>query len=307
MWGDRRAIPAASAQYPLAVSTSPARPPASHPGTGLPSVFRGAAYPLRGPAFLARTPSIWRTALVPVLVHMLILGVLGFGALFLVDDVAAWLRPAWIEAPRDALVWWKAWAAWLLWGALGVGAFLATEAVALMGSLILVVVLAGTFQERLSEAAECAATGRPPPAEAITARSLAVDITRGLGSALMLLAFSVGWVPLFLLSLLPGVGPFFSMVAAAWSAHVCALTFFDPVLERRKLNAFMKLRWCRTVFGPWMGFGAAVFGLMLIPVLNLLITPALVVGSTLLWIDLGGDASLLEHPKNSPWHPDYGR
>ena len=91
--------------------------------------------------------------------------------------------------------------------------------------------------------------------------------------------------PLLALSFVPVVGIAAAVLLYAWSSFFLALQFSDPYLARRKLPRMEKIRRLRERFALSMGFGVALTALMLVPLLQIVLAPALVCGGTLLWID----------------------
>ena len=93
-----------------------------------------------------------------------------------------------------------------------------------------------------------AATGRPPPDEPLSLRTLSKDGVRAVRSAVQRLTlFSLLYVPLFFLSLVPVVGLVGLAGTLIYSAFFLALNFTDPVLERRKLPLPRKVGWASGV------------------------------------------------------------
>jgi CysZ protein len=256
---------------------------------GLGWVFRGAGYPLRGFVYLARNTRAWPYALLPAALHLVVLLALGTAAYFLIDDVYSAVRPDSLAQPLVDAAWWQTILRGLLKALVAVAAFLLVAAGALLGTLLVAAVAAGPCNEQLSEVIELLATGSVPPDEPLRLGGLSRDTARAVVSALQRLTlFGVVYVPLLLLSVVPVLGVVGAVGTFLYSCFFLALNFLDPVLDRRKLGLREKLRWSRSVLGAHMGFGFMLFGLMLVPVVNLLIAPCFVVGGTLLWVDLLG-------------------
>jgi CysZ protein len=86
-----------------------------------------------------------------------------------------------------------------------------------------------------------------------------------------------------LLSLVPVVG---APLALLWGGHALALQQTDPALTRRGLDFQARRRWHRRFRPESLGFGAAGLALLLVPIANLLLIPALTVGATRLVMEL---------------------
>ena len=245
--------------------------------------------PLRGVRFLARRRGLWRFAVLPVLVNGLLLLVFVTLGLLLVDDVYRWLQPAVVDSLRQGEGFWGS------LGKVGAGALaalaaavagLVTAAAGLGSTLLMAAVLAGPFHEKLAEETERVVGGEPPDDGPWSLAALRTDTARALTSALRRLAlFSIFYVPLFLLSMIPVIGVLGLLGTSVYSSYFLTLNFLDPTLDRRHLTLGQKLRWSRRHLAAWMGFGATCFGLALIPVVNLAISPALVVAGVLFWTD----------------------
>jgi CysZ protein len=217
-----------------------------------------------GLGFIFRRPGLWPMAALPtVLAMVLILLGLVLGV-FLGPHVEAWLAPA----PGTAPVWVEMPVSLLLWTAtLGSCAFL---------GLGVALALASPILDRLSRQVEARAGGR------------AQDAGRGLrweaGQALRGSLYFIAAAPVvFLLGLIPVVGPFLSL---AWGGKAVAFQMTDPALTRRGLAFRDKRRWHRAWRAESLGFGLAGMVGLLVPLANLLLGPALVVGGTLLVLDL---------------------
>jgi CysZ protein len=225
-------------------------------------------------------------AAAPLVVYLTMLLSLAVVGLFIVDDVYRWVQPESLAQPAGQARWYITAERGLFKGLLAVAAFLIVATGAVLLTLLASTILAGPFSEKLSEVVEQLATGHPPPDETFRLKVLAIDSVRAMTSGLqLLLVFGALYLPLLLLSFVPLIG----LVGAAgmflYGCFFLALNFLDPALDRKRLTLRDKLRWARAVLATHLGFGAVLFGLMLVPVLNLVIPPCFVVAGTLLWID----------------------
>lgn len=263
----------------------------SHPGTGLSGFLRGLTYPVRGLRWLLSNRVVWPYALMPAVVNGLIVLVLAVVAYWQFDAFFAWVQPDFLEATDAGLPWWKTFYKPLANVLISVVVAVLLFVLSILGGLLSGAVLAGPFHELLSEVVESVASGEPPPTERLTLNSLGRDAWRAVASAVQRLAlFLLFYVPLMLLSLIPVVGLVGVAGTLAYSAFFMALNFTDPALERRKINLRAKVSWARASIFPWMGFGAGLMLLMLIPLLGLVLAPVFVTAGTLLWLDVGVSA-----------------
>lgn len=251
------------------------RPPGHGPG----GFLRGLAYPLRGALFLLRRPSTWGRAAVPTLVNGLLLVLFVGLAMFFLDELRDLILPERLEVIEG----WKGTTVTVLATILSL---LLCALAAVVVALVCGSALAGPFAEYLSERVEDLYRGEPVDDEPFSLGTLGRDMARGIVGALgRLLIFGLLYVPLLLASFLPVIGILFAGLTIVYSGFFLAMNFADPVLERRKLNLRAKLGWARRNLAAWLGFGLACFLVMLVPVAGLLITPALVAGGTLLFVD----------------------
>jgi uncharacterized protein involved in cysteine biosynthesis len=86
-----------------------------------------------------------------------------------------------------------------------------------------------------------------------------------------------------LLSLVPVVG---APVGLLWGGHALSLQQTDPALTRRGLSFRQRRRWHARFRPESLGFGAAGLVLLLVPIANLLLVPAVTIGATRLVMEL---------------------
>lgn len=239
-------------------------------------LLAGVRYPLRALQMINRNPRLWKYVTIPIGVNILVGFALYFGLLFpLLGGLDA-------RIPDES----SALAAALLWAArlllaltLGVG----------VGFLLVRfgVVLGAPWYGQLSEELEGLLTGHPHPAKPLDAREIAYDIWRALqfeGKKLLLVACV--WVPSLLLLLLPVVGGLlYTAAGLALGATVSCLDFFDGPLERRRLRFRQKLSLIRRLLPGSGSFGLVAFGLVSIPLVNLLAIPLCVAAGNMLVIE----------------------
>lgn len=242
-------------------------------------LIAGAIYPVRALAVINRTPSLWRYVIIPVLVNIVV-GALLYAGLLVAGlqaiDVFMASLPAWASALDIVL-------RVLLRVVLVIGLLVT------LGYLLVRfgVVLGSPWYSQLSERLERICTGQPPPTAPASALGFARDIWRALlfeGKKLLLL-IGIG-LPLLLLNLVPLIGPLLAIAGGtALGATIACLDFFDPPLERRRLRFRAKLRLIRHSLLASAGFGLVCFGLVSIPLVNLLSIPLCITAGTLFFCD----------------------
>lgn len=211
----------------------------------------------------------------PLIINLLLFSALTWFAAIWVGDWIDWLSatvPEWLQ--------WLAWIIWLLFALLllVVYAFTFTLLANLIGSPFY-----GIMTERVL-AMQRGDTEQKPQTSAVlltVARDsffrqlqiLAYMFPRALGVLLLTLA----------LSFVPVINIFSPLIASCWAAWTLALQYFDyPAdIDQRSFREVRELagnqRWLS------LGFGFSALGAAAVPVLNLLLLPATVIGGTLLW------------------------
>lgn len=242
---------------------------------------RGARDLVRGLDFLRAHPRLWGYVIAPAIVTAIVLAavIVAVARLAgpLVDRLAS-ATPAWLDG-------WIAGGLWLL-----VIAALAVPALLVFVSVVGVV--AGPFNELLSEAIEARVTGRPSPPFSLVgfARGAVVGLVHGLRR---LAALVVGAVAVFALGLIPVVGTLAGAALGAYlGARAAAWDCYDPVLSRRELSYEAKAAYLRAHRGRALGLGLAVLGLLLVPVVNLVALGLGAAGATLAALELPPTAQI---------------
>ena len=243
--------------------SEPASEPSPPPGF-VRRLAAGAWHVPAGFAMILRHPRLWPLAALPA---ALAVGLMFLGAVlgvFLIPRVEAEVgaapgtRPVWIELPTSLLLW---------TAIVGTGVFL---------GLGIALLLAAPALDKLSQQVEAHVRGVVPD----SSHGLIWELAQALrGGAYFLLAAP----GVFLLGLIPVVGPFLSMM---WGGRAVAYQMTDPALTRRGLGFGGRWRWHRRWLAESQGFGLAGMVGLLVPLANLLLGPALVAGGTLLVLAL---------------------
>ncbi len=256
-------------------------------------LLAGFTYPLRAFTLLWQTPKLWGYVLVPVVLNFLIgiglyLGLL-FPSLSGIDVLVADL-----SVRFDALIAsWPAWLSFLSVLTVGFGWLLRILLVAgfllVIGFLLVQfgVILGSPWYGELSQQLELLRNGQLPAEEPMSLASILRDIKRAIAFELrkLQILLSAG-IPLLLLNFVPGVGSIFgSLGGVALGATLVCLDFLDAPLERRRRPFQEKLEIIRESFPASGSFGLVCFGLVSIPLLNLLAIPLCVTAGTLFFCD----------------------
>jgi CysZ protein len=234
--------------------------------------FKGMSYFGRGWRFAFAHRGLTAWVLIPALLAV---------AVTLVGSWAAahWVA-GWLHAHTDgrgavvgALVW------------IGVALVAAGAAYVLyVASCVLATAPFGGF---LSERTERLATGAPLP-DSSFAHELALSV-RGIGQALLgVLAYLAIAVPLFALQwLVPVLAPLVWVAGLVEAALFFAYDAFNEPLHRRGASFAAKWRFIAAHLAESLGFGVAVAGVMLVPLVSVVVAPVAVIGGTLLFLELG--------------------
>lgn len=161
-----------------------------------------------------------------------------------------------------------------------------------VGASTVPVLLLAPLQDPFSEATEALCGGYEPPASSLS-RVLRESV-RALGHTLLRVTWLLlGHAVLFALHFLPGIGQLLWTVAAPlWTMGWLAAEYLDGPMLRHGYS-FPDVR--RTVWarlGLCMGFGAAVYVILWVPVLNFFFLPLAIVGGTLLYRGLDACGAL---------------
>jgi len=233
-------------------------------------LFSGARFLLSGFA-LIRQRGLRRYALMPVAINIVVFSVLLYAGVVGMDSlIGGWLPGGdswWAQLLRVL--------AWLVFGAAAVALvfFSFTVAANLIGA---------PFTARLSERTEQILRGRPANIGKV---SLFREISYASAhESRKLLYFAVRALPLWLLTLIPGVN---LLAGPAWiwfTAWYMGMEYFDYPLSAHHAPFRELVGESRKYRALLTGFGLATMAALLVPVLNLLVMPAAVAGATAMWV-----------------------
>lgn len=229
----------------------------------------------RGFDFVKRHPSLWKWILAPSVITLLLLIAAIVGVAALTEPLVTWVTshlPSFLEAIAGVIL------TIVVVAGLSLAALLVFVSVAGM--------VAGPFNELLSEAVEERLTGKPsgPFSLAAFLRGAVLGILHGLRRLVVAL---VGIVLLFALGLIPVVGTIAAGVIGLWmAARGAAYDAYDSVLSRREMAYRDKLAYLDRHRSRTLGLGITIAGMLLVPGLNLVALGLGAVGATLATHDL---------------------
>ena len=236
------------------------------------NLFTGAGYFLRGLAMTFQ-PGLRRFVLIPLIANVILFSLMGWLLYGLIVDFyeAAMLTvPEWLQF----LSWIITPLLWLI-GGLMTG-YLST---------FVVLMLTSPFHALLAEKVEEGITGEPVPAmDGIAAALLEVPraLFREIRKVLYYVPMALGVLLLTIIPVLNAFAPLAWFLLGAW---MMSLQFVDYPMDNHRLP-FRDVRdACAARRLSTIGFGGAVAFFTGIPLINLVVIPAAVIGATILWCE----------------------
>ena len=234
--------------------------------------LRGADHALSGFRLVTR-PGLRRFVVLPLLVNALLFIAGGMLLFQVVYD--------WVQAVQNWLPEWLAWLSLLLWPIVVV-LFLG---MVLFGFTALANLVGAPFNGILSE--RCARLLRPDEPAPIMRPMLTEALLALRGELKKIGYYLIRALPLLALTLVPGIGFFASIALLALTVWMLGVEYMDYPMGNAGLTFVEQRRMLPRRRLLILGFGATVFALTLVPVLNLVVMPAAVAGATKLWVAEG--------------------
>jgi CysZ protein len=234
----------------------------------------------RGFDFVKRHPSLWKWIVAPSVVTLLLLVAAVAGVAALTEPLVTWVTshlPSWLEAIAGVI--------------LTIVVVLGLSLAALLVFVSVAGMVAGPFNELLSEAVEERLTGKAAAPFSLAAflRGAALGVLHGLRRIAVSL---LGIVLLFALGMIPVVGTIAAAAIGLWlAARGAAYDAYDAVLSRRELAYRDKLAYLERHRSRTLGLGVTIAGMLLVPGLNLVALGLGAVGATLATHDLDARAT----------------
>ena len=239
------------------------------------SFLSGFGYPLRAWSYLLHNAELRRFMLMPLLINIVVGAVLYAGLLMAglrAIDHALTDLPTWAQGLEGLI------AALLVIALLIVIAYLLGRFGVVFGS---------PFYGQLSERLERHLTGQAPPAEPLNLPGIMRELGRAISFELKKLLFVLLCaIPLLLINFIPALGQIGSLIGQiCLGTLIACLDFLDPPLERRRLGFRAKLKAIRHMLPGSASFGLICFGLVSIPLLNLVAIPICIAAGTLFFCE----------------------
>ncbi len=258
----------------------------------LADLLRGCRFPFQGLAFLARHRSLWAWATLPAAVNIgifaaaLTVFLYFFGTLY--SLTTGWMYPA---APDFWLAWvWVVPLRVLAWS-IGVMLLLAALLILYGAFLALGLVIAAPFLALLSQRVEALVTGKQGQ-DATSWKAVLATLFESVVDEFRKVAFFVGvqlllWVVGLLL---PFLAPITVAVATLFTLVFLPLEYAGFAMDSRCLRFAQRRALVWQHRWLMLGFGASASLALLLPLLNFVCMPALVVGGTLMMLHLEATA-----------------
>jgi len=232
----------------------------------------GALYLVRG-LKLALHPGIRRYVIIPLAINIMVFALL-------IGAGAAWFNSL-VGTLQPSLPGWLDWLVWPLW----VVFILAILLVLFFTFSLLANLVAAPFNGLLAEAVERQLRGEDALPETGLWQLLR-ETPAILFSQLAKMGYSVLWaIPLLILFIIPGINIVAPFLWFAFGAWMLALEYLDYPMGNHGLLFPQQRRRAREQRLLVLGFGTAITGLTMIPVLNFLVMPIAVAGATALWVE----------------------
>ncbi len=215
-------------------------------------------------------PGIFRYAIWPLFINVLLFTIVGIVAYFQFGSLMDWLLssvPGWLE-----------WLRYLLWPIFVLAiTFVFFFTFTLVGNL-----LAAPFNAPLANAVELRLGKVSTPGVSTTfIRSALKSVTSELVKLFYILLRALPLLLLFLIPVINIAAPFLWVMFSAWmlTMEYADYPMGNHELDFKSQKAILKRRRFLS-----LGFGAAVTLALLVPLLNLLVIPAAVAGATKMWV-----------------------
>ena len=215
-------------------------------------------------------PGLKRYVVLPLIISVLILAAFGWLAIDQFESTLNWL------IPKDS---WLEYISWILWPLFALTYLL----LVFYGFTIVANLVGAPFNSKLAEAvvARLDDSIELPESEPFFA-----DVSKSIGSEIRkMLYYLVRAIPLLILILVPGIGPFASILWLLFSIWFLALEYVAYPLENQKLLFKEQKSILRKKPISALSFGGGVTLLLLIPVVNLAAMPAAVAGASIYWYE----------------------
>jgi CysZ protein len=217
-------------------------------------------------------PGIFRYAMWPLIINIIIFTLLGIVAYYQFEGLLAWMLsylPGWLD-----------WLRYLLWPIFSLAlAFVFFFTFTLVANLVASpfnAPLANAVEQHLGKVSDSAGSGTP------FVRSVLNSVLSELRKMLYILLRAIPILILFVIPVVNIAAPFIWIVFSAW---MLTMEYADYPMGNHELDFKSQLAYLKKRRFLSLGFGATVSIALLVPVLNFLVMPAAVAGATKMWVE----------------------
>jgi CysZ protein len=237
----------------------------------------------RGIAFLGRHHTLWKWAILPTVINLVVFTLAFALFVFFYQDIyglATGFLPQ--TPPQTWYAWfWVAPLRFLGWG-IGLLLLLTALVVLYLIFLLLGTTIAAPFLDVLAQRVEGLVTERAQEEHATV-----LGAARTIGASMLdevkkLTFFLLVQLAFLILALLPVLTPLMAIVATLFTVLFLPLEYAGFAMDHRHLRFAQRRHFIWQHRWLMLGFGAAAFLTLLVPLLNFICLPVLVTGGTLL-------------------------
>ena len=238
-------------------------------GNSVGGFAKGFSYPFRAGHFLIRHPRLYLYVMIPFLINLVVF------------SLAVWLGLGFFDSTVESMIpvgdtWYWSVLYYFLW----VLAVLATALFVFFLFAIIGNLIASPFNDILSEKTEEILTGQRRDEPFVFRTFLSDSLHILLDEILKISAFLVGMIVLFLLLLLPAVGPaLYSVLSVLWTALFLVVEYTGYVFSRHKMVFKDQRQFISQQKLASIGFGTGSLCLLAIPFLQFFTIPLGVIGA----------------------------
>ena len=218
-------------------------------------------------------PQLRLFVIMPIAINIILIVVLLAISIHYFNDLVHWLL--------HFLPHWLVWLSWLLWILFTVASII----VFAYTFTIITNIIAAPFNGFLAEKVQLLMTGKNP-SEDTSWHNMLKDIPREIGRAAKTLFYYlpralICFILLFI-PLLQAIVPVLWFILNAW---MMSIQYLDYPMDNNKISFHMMLKKLSQKRLPNLSFGCCVLLATMIPIINLVVMPAAVIGATLFWLE----------------------
>jgi len=250
---------------------------------------QGFSYPYRAIRLLFKSKAIIRITVILVIINIFVFAAVFVGGVFwFSENVSGWMQ---LLLPANGSWYWS------------IVEFLSSIVIWIVFLVFVFIVfvllskaVAAPFYSKIAEKTVTLMTGIHED-EKLSVATVLLDMGRSVWHALLavcelLLVYTIT-LPL---NLVPIIGSFlYGVLTMYFTFYVICREFLDYPFEKHRMTYRQKRSAVWERKGLLIGFGSSVFLLLLIPLINLLVTPVAVIGATMMYCEVFSDETRTQH------------